>query len=116
MKQVLLDLAKEYRDKINIVIIDVDKNYEYVSKYGIVAIPTQIFFDEIVYDFFFKQPFEIDHVMRDSDLIANPAGIVDVFGGATTAKAFPALCSLIPKVHGQADDLMPLILQKGSSR
>jgi len=45
MKPILEELAVEYKDKLNIVIVEVYEHRELTNKYGIMAIPTQIFFD-----------------------------------------------------------------------
>ncbi len=45
MKPILEELALEYRDKLNVVIVEVDEHRDLTNQYGIMAIPTQIFFD-----------------------------------------------------------------------
>ena len=45
MAPILNELKETYKDKAAIVFIDVWKNPEEAKKYGIRAIPTQIFFD-----------------------------------------------------------------------
>ena len=45
MKPILEELAMEYRDKLNVVIVEVDEHRDLTNQYGIMAIPTQIFFD-----------------------------------------------------------------------
>lgn len=45
MTPILDELAKEYKGKLNVDFIDVRKDSAAVEKYGIQAIPTQIFFD-----------------------------------------------------------------------
>ena len=45
MKIVLDDLAVEYEGKVNVVIIDVYEHRDLARQYGIMSIPTQIFFD-----------------------------------------------------------------------
>jgi thioredoxin 1 len=45
MAPIIEELQAEYAGKADIVFIDVWKNLEAVQKYGIRAIPTQIFFD-----------------------------------------------------------------------
>jgi thioredoxin 1 len=45
MAPILSELKETYKDKAAIVFIDVWKNPEEAKKYGIRAIPTQIFFD-----------------------------------------------------------------------
>ena len=46
MKVILDDLAIDYNGKVNIVIINVYEEPDIASNYGIMAIPTQIFFDK----------------------------------------------------------------------
>jgi len=45
MKPILEELSVEYGDKLNVVIIEIDEHRELTNQYGIMAIPTQIFFD-----------------------------------------------------------------------
>jgi len=45
MKPILEELATEYEGKLNVVIVEVDDHMDQVRRYGIMAIPTQIFFD-----------------------------------------------------------------------
>ena len=45
MKPILEELAGEYKDKLNVVIVEVYEQMELTRQYGIMAIPTQIFFD-----------------------------------------------------------------------
>lgn len=45
MKPVLEELATEYKGKLNVVIVEVDDHMDETRQYGIMAIPTQIFFD-----------------------------------------------------------------------
>ena len=45
MKPVLEDLAVEYEDRLNVVIVEVDEYRDLSYQYGIMAIPTQVFFD-----------------------------------------------------------------------
>lgn len=45
MKPILEELSIEYKDKLNVVIISIDEYKDLTSKYKIMAIPTQIFFD-----------------------------------------------------------------------
>jgi len=45
MKPILEELAIEYKDKLNVVIISVDEYRDLTNQYRIMAIPTQIFFD-----------------------------------------------------------------------
>ncbi len=45
MKPILEELAGEYKDKLNVVIVEVYAQMELTSQYGIMAIPTQIVFD-----------------------------------------------------------------------
>ena len=45
MKPILDELASLYKDKLNVVIVSVDDYRSLTSRYGIMAIPTQIFFD-----------------------------------------------------------------------
>jgi len=45
MKPILEELAVEYEAKLNVVIVEIDEYRELTNQYGIMAIPTQIFFD-----------------------------------------------------------------------
>ena len=45
MKPILEDLARDYGDVINVVIVEVDQNKDLVRQHGIMAIPTQLIFD-----------------------------------------------------------------------
>jgi len=45
MKPILEDLAVEYKDKLNVVIVEIDEHKDLANQYGIMAIPTQILFD-----------------------------------------------------------------------
>jgi len=45
MKPILEKLAADYKDKLNVVIVEVYEQRELTQKYGIMAIPTQIVFD-----------------------------------------------------------------------
>jgi len=45
MKPILEELAKEYEGNLNVVIVEVYEQMDLTRQYGIMAIPTQIFFD-----------------------------------------------------------------------
>ena len=45
MKPILEELAKEYEEKLNVVIVEVYEQLDLAREYQIMAIPTQIFFD-----------------------------------------------------------------------
>ncbi|MFA4836177.1 MAG: thioredoxin family protein [Dehalococcoidia bacterium] len=45
MKPILEDLATEYDGHINVVIVEIQNHADLTRQYGIMAIPTQIFFD-----------------------------------------------------------------------
>ena len=45
MKPILEELATEYEGKLNVVIVEIDDHMDQAREYGIMAIPTQIFFD-----------------------------------------------------------------------
>ena len=45
MKPILQELASEYGDKLNVLIIDIDDYRALTNQYGIMVIPTQIVFD-----------------------------------------------------------------------
>lgn len=45
MKPILEELATEYQGELNVVIVEVDDHMDQTRQYGIMAIPTQIFFD-----------------------------------------------------------------------
>ncbi len=46
MKPILEELAVEYGDELNVVIVEVDENKELTNYYQIMTIPTQIVFDK----------------------------------------------------------------------
>ena len=46
MKPILEKLAVEYKGKLNVVIVEIDDNMDLTRQYGIMAIPTQIIFDQ----------------------------------------------------------------------
>ena len=45
MKPILEELAAEYKEELNVVIVEIDEHRDLTRQYGIMAIPTQIFFD-----------------------------------------------------------------------
>ncbi|MFC1921171.1 thioredoxin family protein [Chloroflexota bacterium] len=45
MKPILEELSIEYKGKLNVVIVETDDNIELTRQFGIMMIPTQIFFD-----------------------------------------------------------------------
>jgi len=45
MKPILEELAVEYEGKLNVVIVEIDDHMDQTRQHGIMAIPTQIFFD-----------------------------------------------------------------------
>ena len=45
MKPVLEELSVEYKGRLNVVIVEIDDHLNLTRQYGIMAIPTQIFFD-----------------------------------------------------------------------
>jgi len=45
MKPILEELAVEYQGKLNVVIVEIDEYRDLTNQHGIMAIPTQIFFD-----------------------------------------------------------------------
>ena len=46
MAPILTKLQKDYKDRAAVVVIDVYKNVDQAKRFGIRAIPTQIFFDK----------------------------------------------------------------------
>ncbi len=52
MKPIIEELQKDYKDKIEVVFIDVWKDNSAAEKYGIQSIPTQVFLDENGKEFF----------------------------------------------------------------
>ncbi|MFH1381971.1 MAG: thioredoxin family protein [Chloroflexota bacterium] len=46
MKPILEDMAVEYQDKLNVSIVSVDEYRDLTNYYRVMAIPTQIIFDE----------------------------------------------------------------------
>jgi thioredoxin 1 len=46
MAPILVEMEKEYRGKAAVVFIDVREDYDAARKFGIRAIPTQIFYDK----------------------------------------------------------------------
>ncbi|MFC2012238.1 thioredoxin family protein [Chloroflexota bacterium] len=45
MKPILEELSVEYKGDLNVVIVEVDDNVDLTRQFGIMMIPTQIFFD-----------------------------------------------------------------------
>ncbi|MFC2010358.1 thioredoxin family protein [Chloroflexota bacterium] len=45
MKPILEELSVEYKGELNVVIVEVDDNVDLTRQFGIMMIPTQIFFD-----------------------------------------------------------------------
>ena len=45
IKPVLEQLAEEYAGKVNIMILDVYEHMELAQKFGIMSVPTQLFYD-----------------------------------------------------------------------
>ena len=45
MKPILEELALDYKDKLDVVIIEIDEHRALTNQYEIMVIPTQIFFD-----------------------------------------------------------------------
>ena len=45
MKPILNELAAEYKDNLNVVIVEIDEHQDLTYQYRIMAIPTQIFLD-----------------------------------------------------------------------
>ena len=45
MKPVLEELSVEYKGRLNVVIVEIDDHLDLTRQYGIMVIPTQIFFD-----------------------------------------------------------------------
>jgi len=45
MKPILEELTAEFKGKLNVVIVEIDDHMDQTRKHGIMAIPTQIFFD-----------------------------------------------------------------------
>jgi len=45
MKPILKELATDYKGKLNVVIVEVDDHMDQTRQHGIMAIPTQIFFN-----------------------------------------------------------------------
>lgn len=45
MKPVMARLSKEYQGRMDVIFIDVKKEREYARRYGVHAIPTQVFLD-----------------------------------------------------------------------
>jgi len=46
MKPILEKLAVQYKGKLNVVIVEIDDNMDLTRQYGIMAIPTQVIFDQ----------------------------------------------------------------------
>ena len=46
MKPAINDIKNKYKGKVKIITVDVDKDKQAAKKYRIVAIPTQVFFDD----------------------------------------------------------------------
>ena len=45
IKPVLNEIAEEYKGKLNVLILDVSEHQELATEFGIMSIPTQIFYD-----------------------------------------------------------------------
>ena len=45
MKPILEELTAEYEGKLNVVVVEIDDHMDQTREHGIMAIPTQIFFD-----------------------------------------------------------------------
>lgn len=45
MKPILEELAVDYKGKLNVVVVEIDDHMDQTGEHGIMAIPTQIFFD-----------------------------------------------------------------------
>ena len=45
MKPILEELSVEYKGRLNVVIVEIDDHLNLTRQYGIMVIPTQIFFD-----------------------------------------------------------------------
>jgi thioredoxin 1 len=52
MAPILTKLQKDYKDRAAVVVIDVYKNVDQAKRFGIRAIPTQIFFDKNGVEFY----------------------------------------------------------------
>jgi thioredoxin 1 len=46
MKPIIIELQSEYKDRANVLLIDVGEHRELTPKYKIMLIPTQVFFDQ----------------------------------------------------------------------
>jgi len=46
IKPVLEEIADEYKGKVNVLILDVNQYQELAMEFGIMSIPTQIFYDK----------------------------------------------------------------------
>src|ERR1700734_362686 len=81
--------------------------------------PGQIFLDEGLHDVALEPVFVIDYVIWDAQSFSNAAGVVDIV--ERTATALPRLGhafvsgepTLVPELHGQADDLVSVGAQHG---
>ena len=45
IKPVLEEIAEEYKDRINVIILDVYENMEIARQMGVMSVPTQFFYD-----------------------------------------------------------------------
>jgi thioredoxin 1 len=45
MQRILAELTRDYGGRVSVATVDVLANREYISRYGIQAIPTQVFYD-----------------------------------------------------------------------
>ena len=45
IKPVLEEIAQEYKDKLNVIILDVYENMEIAQQMGVMSVPTQFFYD-----------------------------------------------------------------------
>ena len=75
-----------------------------------------ILFDEIVDDVGLKLALEVLHVVGDADGLAHPAGVLDVlYRAAPLAVGGNVVALHRPQAHGDANDLVALLLQQQGS-
>src|ERR1700683_3727136 len=66
--------------------------------------------------------FVVDHVIRNADVLSHAAGVVNIVERAAAAgyllghALVPGQPALVPKLHGQADDVVPLGAQHARDR
>src|SRR5438105_4816582 len=109
-KQVSADLLCRGQQlvKLQVIVAETARNWRTAR---------EIFIHKWAYDVSFEAFLMVDYVIRNPQLLGNLAGIVDVFDRAASPlhllrhSLSTGQPSLIPELHGQADDWMAVSLQ-----